>query len=192
MPYRKREFGKGGYFHVFNRGVNKEEIFFSKENYLYFLSLVRKYSELYSITIIAYCLMPNHFHLLLRQDNDVPISKFINVTLNAYVQGVNKQLDRKGPLFEGRFKHIKIENPKYLIHLCRYIHLNPVSAAIVKDPGDWANSNYLEWIGLRNGKLQDADFIASQFKDRKDYKSFCLDLIDEKELLKKLDKYLLE
>ncbi|MCD6334967.1 MAG: transposase [Candidatus Latescibacteria bacterium] len=66
--------------------------------------------------------MPNHYHFLLRQDGEVSLSRFINVAFNVYVQALNKQLERKGTLFEGRFKHVLVDKDEYILYLCRYIH----------------------------------------------------------------------
>ena len=192
MSSRNRTFAAGQYYHIFNRGINRESIFFRKENYLYYLRLLRKYSQLYFVTATAYCLMPNHYHLLLRQDGEVSISKLMQVIANSYVQGLNKQLGRKGTIFEGGFKHIHVEKEEYILHLCRYIHLNPVQAGLVRSPEEWAFSNYLEWIGKRQGKLKDIDFISSFFAIPEDYKRFVMELSVEEELKRKLQPYLLE
>ena len=126
MPKRAIQFTESNYYHVYNRGFNKKPIFFNESNYIYLLKLVQKYFNKYQTTVIAYCLMPNHYHFLLRQETEKSIGNAIRDIFNAYVQGLNKQTDRKGPLFEGRFKAIQIENESYLIHLCRYIHRNPI------------------------------------------------------------------
>jgi putative transposase len=153
MPYRNAEFTQGQYYHVYNRGAGKSKIFYTEDNYRYLLELMRRYLGKYGISVIAYCLMPNHYHFLLLQLTDMPISKFINVLFNAYVQALNLQQSRTGTLFEGRFKHVCVDEWKYLSHLCRYIHRNPVKAGLVIAPEDWAYSNFREWVGLRNSLL---------------------------------------
>lgn len=192
MPYRKNVFAKGCYYHAFNRGLNHQNIFFSDENYIYCLRLMKKYMSKYFVTIIAYCLMPNHYHFLLRQDSDIPISRFINTLFNAYVQALNKQRGRSGPLFEGRFKHVLVDRDEYLVHLIRYIHYNPVEAEIVMWPGDYVYSNYLEWIGKRDGEIVDRDLIRCYFPDASDYIKFVSEYHLEKEMMEKLEKYLLD
>ncbi|MFQ5865353.1 MAG: transposase [bacterium] len=192
MPYRKNEFYQGGYYHIFNRGVNRERVFFSEENYLYCLRLVRKYVERYFVSVIAYCLMPNHYHFILRQNSKKSLSEFMRVVFNAYVQAVNKQRGRMGTLFEGRFKHIHIDEDKYILHLCRYIHLNPVEAKLVRTPEEWPFSNYNDWVGKRNGKLIDANLIASYFKSPKEYERFVLESKIDEVNQRKLQTYLLE
>lgn len=176
MPYRNKNIDRDHYYHLFNRGVNKQNIFFSEENYTYCLRLLKKNSENYHIKIIAYCLMPNHYHLLVRQDGEQPVSRFIQSNFNSYVQALNKQIDRKGPLFEGRYKHVLVNRDEYLMHLMRYIHRNPVEAGFVSDPEDWIFSNYPEFIGQRNGRLVDLSVRDMYFNSRDDYKEFVEDL----------------
>ncbi|NQV37430.1 MAG: transposase [Candidatus Marinimicrobia bacterium] len=81
---------KGYYYHVYNRSIDKVLLFEDSADYKHFLSLIKKYSQLYSISINAYCLIPNHYHFLLYQKFDIPISKFLQSVNNAYVQGINK------------------------------------------------------------------------------------------------------
>ncbi len=192
MPHRKNTFAPGNYYHIYNRGAHRENIFLSDENFLYCLRLLRKYAQSYSVTVIAYCLMPNHYHFLLRQDGEVSLSKFINVAFNAYVQALNRQLGRKGTLFEGRFKHVLVDKDEYVLHLCRYIHLNPVKAGLVSRPEDWVYSNFREWIDRQQGRLKHAEFISSYFARPEDYQRFVMEYEFEKELAEKLQRYLLE
>jgi putative transposase len=190
MPYRNTEFTKGQYYHIYNRGAGKSKIFYNEENYKYLIKLIEKNCQKYDVGIITYCLMPNHYHFLLQQLTDEPISKFINVIFNGYVQALNRQQNRTGTLFEGRFKHILIDDWKYLIHLCRYIHRNPVKAGLVSKPEQWEFSNYKEWIGVRNGILKDEDFIKEHFENSNSYVQFVNDLEDEKKSLSKIGKYI--
>ena len=90
----------------------------------------------------------------------------------SYVQAVNKRYKRRGPLFEGRFRSKWIDDIDYLLHLCRYIHLNPVRAGLVKSPEDWIFSNYRDFVGLRNNGLIDRKFIKKYFTTANDYCNF--------------------
>jgi putative transposase len=119
--------------------------------------------------------MPNHFHFLLRQDSVVPLSRFVGLVFNAYVQAVNKQQNRHGPLFENRFKHSRIDRQEYLIHLCRYIHLNPVRAGLAGSPGEWPYSDYPEWVGDRAAWKYHAAAVSSNLRDSEDYRRFVLE-----------------
>jgi len=146
MPYRESVFAAGNYYHIYNRGTGRGLIFFNDDNYRYCLRLVKRYRAQYEVSILAYCLMPNHYHFLLQQDGDIPLSKFVNVLFNAYVQAVNRQRRRTDTLFEGRFRHAWVDREEYLIHLCRYIHLNPVKAGLVARPERWPYST-ITWTG---------------------------------------------
>jgi REP element-mobilizing transposase RayT len=189
MPYRSDVFVQGHYYHIYNRGAGKELIFFNPGNYEYLLRLVKRYCGRYGVTVITYCLMPNHYHFLLRQETEQALSKFINVLFNAYVQAVNRQQDRKGTLFEGRFRHVWVDREEYLIHLCRYIHLNPVKANLVSQIEDWLYSNYLEWIGQRTGTLKDAEFIRDRFPTPEAYRQFVADDQDSSQTRGSIAKY---
>jgi len=189
MPYRGDVFAAGHYYHIYNRGAGRGLLFFNPGNYEYCLRLVKKHHESYGVALIAYCLMPNHYHFLLRQESDQPLSKFINVLFNAYVQAVNKQQQRSGTLFEGRFRHVWVDREEYLMHLCRYIHLNPVKASLVSKPEDWPYSNYLEWIGQRAGTLKDKVFIRSRFPMSESYHSFVADWQSEEISRDLIEKY---
>jgi REP element-mobilizing transposase RayT len=105
MPYRGDTFTAGQYYHIYNRGAGKGQIFFNEGNYEYLLGLMKRYYQKHGATVIAYCLMPNHYLFLLRQDMVEPLSKFMQVLFNAYAQALNNQQERTGTLFEGRFRH---------------------------------------------------------------------------------------
>lgn len=183
---------KGFFFHFYNRGLEGNRIFFTPRNFYHCLRLVKKYATAYSISVIAYCLMPNHYHILIRQDGNYLPSKLIQSAFNAYVQAINKEQGRKGTIFEGRAKHILVDREDYLIHLCRYIHLNPVQAGLVQNPEDWIYSNYLDWIGERSGTLLDEKFIHDHFHSHWDYRDFVVDYVEDQDLTAEVADYVLE
>jgi len=172
MPRRKNEFIGGGYYHVYNRGAGRQSIFLTDAHYRHCLRLVQRYRVRYAVTVIVYCLMPNHYHFLLRQDVDIPISRFVGALFNAYAQAFNREQRRTGTLFEGRFKHVAVTEDLYLRHLCRYIHVNPMAAGLVATPEAWPYSNYQEWMGLRDGTLVDRRFIEQFWPTSADYRAF--------------------
>jgi REP element-mobilizing transposase RayT len=109
MARRKIQFAKGNYYHIYNRGCNREDIFRSEENYLFLLRRLKekinvlRTSEVRStscVTVIAYCLMPNHYHFLLRQETDVPLSELLQALFNSYSKAFNKMYQRNGTLFD--------------------------------------------------------------------------------------------
>lgn len=185
-------FLKGYIYHIFNRGCNKENIFFNEDNYIYLLKKIKGTYVKYGANILAYCLMPNHYHFLVRQVSDRPLSDWIQRLFNGYVQAVNRQQKRSGTLFQGTAKHILVNDGSYLIHLARYIHNNPVEANLVSQPQDWKYSNYAEWIGMRNGTLVDRGFVKCYFPTGADYRQFMQSYSIDEKLNNELKGYYLE
>jgi putative transposase len=175
MARRKVSFLPGHYYHIYNRGANREQIFRNEENYVFLLRKIKSYASELSITIIAYCMMPNHYHFLVRQEAETPLCQFIQAVFNSYTKAFNKAFGRSGTLFEGPFQAIHIEQESHLLHLCRYIHRNPLDAGLVTDPGEWPFSNYLEWIGRRTGSLVDRNFVQEHFPSSERYGNFVND-----------------
>ncbi len=172
MPARKLRFVRGRYYHIYNRGAGRQSIFLNHENYIYVLRLLKEVAAECLVTVIAYCLLPNHYHWLLRQDGDTPAGKVPTRVFGSYSQAFNLANHRTGALFEGRFKAIDVESDEYLHHLCRYIHANPVRHAIASDLELWPYSNYLEWIGKRNGTLIDRAFAQAHFGSAATYEKY--------------------
>jgi REP element-mobilizing transposase RayT len=166
-------------------------IFVCPDNYIYLLGKVKRLLGEVLVTVLAYCLMPNHYHFVLRQDSDVPISVFIQRLFQTYTQALNKQQGRSGPLFVGRFRHVHVDRDEYVVHLCRYVHLNPVTAGLVPDPADWPYSNYLEWIESRPGTLVDRAFVRQYFPTPDLYVTFVQDHIAP-HMAQQLRPYLLD
>lgn len=172
MSRRKIVFEKGKYYHVYNRGCNRITIFREEENYHFLTRRIQSASVNCNITVIAYCLMPNHYHLLVRQDAEKSVSDFVQKIFNSYTKAFNKRYGRSGTLFEERFEAKEVDSDEYLIHLVRYIHLNPLKAGLVSNCQDWEFSNYREWIGMRQSLLFDSDLVSTLFKDITSYTSF--------------------
>ena len=141
-----RIYFEGAWYHVMNRGVNKNEIFFKDTHRYEFLNLLGKTKEIYGIEIHAYCLMSNHYHLIIRtpRGNISQAMKYLNSTFAQYV---NLTMHRDGPLFRGRFKAIVVNADEYLVRLSRYIHLNPLEAKMVTSLLKFRWSSYLSYIG---------------------------------------------
>lgn len=159
-------------YHVYNRGAHKARIFADNDDYRRLLGLLEKYAKKYTVTVVAYCLMPNHYHLVLRQGFQGSISGFLKTTFNAYTQAINTLRNHSGTLFQGNAKGIPVDTDEYAMQLIRYIHLNPVMAKLVSHPEKWEFSDYREWIDLRKGSLFDPAFRLGYFPTGEDYKEF--------------------
>ncbi len=149
----ERDFFEGGYYHIYNRGNYGQKIFSDDADYIGYLERLRNAKEKSKATIICYCLMPNHIHLLLRQDSDVSISKLIQSMHTSYSMYYNKKHKKAGHLFQSRFKQKHIDDDEYLLQVSSYIHLNPVINGLVDRIEDYAWSSYPDYIGLREGTL---------------------------------------
>ena len=162
----------GRHYHLYNRGAHREQIFREEANYLFLLRTLKAQSRDLNIQIIAYCLMPNHYHLLVRQDGDTPAGLLPQRVFNSYTKAYNKRFAHSGTLFEGPYESIAVDTDEYLRHLCRYIYLNPVEGRLVRQPESWVYSNYLECIGQRKGTIVDLDFIRMHFVAPERYRAF--------------------
>ena len=140
--------------------------------------------------MIAYCLMDNHYHFLLRQDGDIEISKFMQAVFNIYTKAFNTKYKLSGTLFEGPYKAIHVDRDVYLFHLCRYIHRNPLEAGLVVKPEQWHYSNYAEFIGKRNGTLVDHEFVKMNFGSPEEYEDFVMNCVPPEKTQKELRHYL--
>jgi REP element-mobilizing transposase RayT len=181
----------GHYYHVYNRGVNRQRIFANDGNYRFLLRRAKSYLRDYDLSVIAYCLMPNHYHFLLRPGGDEALSRFIQRLFNSYSQAFNRQQGRSGTLFEGRAKSILVDEEGYILHLCRYIHLNPVKSQLVEHPHEWPYCNYLEWVEQRPGTLVDRAFVEAYLPTPADYELLVTADIDDS-LERELKPYCLD
>ena len=170
MPQRNIELCEGEYYHLYNRGNNRERIFFERENYLFFLRRLRKHL-VPILDIVAYCLMPTHYHLLVML-NEADLSHRMQLFSISYTKAMNKRYDRVGALFQGTFRAKHVDGNNYLVHLSRYIHLNPVIAGLVERAEGWEFSSYPEYIGIRNGTLPAPEIVLSQFPSPEAYREF--------------------
>ena len=180
----------GHYYHVYNRGCNRQRIFANDGNYVFLLQRAKSFLADYPLSVIAYCLMPNHYHFLLRPEVDGTLPRFIQRLFSSYTQAFNKQQGRSGTLFEGRAKSVLVDTDEYVLHLCRYIHLNPVGAGLVAHPGEWPYSSYPEWVERRDGTLVDRAFVRQYFLTAAEYEAFVMREVDPS-LEDKLEAYYL-
>ncbi|MBU1327306.1 transposase [Patescibacteria group bacterium] len=134
MPARKTIFSAQSFYHIYNRGHNKKSIFLHYKDYSRYLKRLEEFLTKHNVTLLAYCLMPNHLHLLLRQNDNESVDKFVHRLHTAYSMYFNKKYERVGSVFQGRFKAKLIDSEEYLLHVSRYIHLNPLEIVHAQGP----------------------------------------------------------
>lgn len=182
MTRREIPLKSGYYYHLYNRGHNRSAIFIQPENYIFFLGRLRKYilgqrskvsegPKVSHARVIAYVMMPNHYHLLVQAQTD-ELSHAMQLFGISYTKAMNNRFQRAGTLFQGSFQVKLVDRDEYLIHLSRYIHLNPVRAGLVKRPEDWIYSSYRDYVGLRSGTLPNPEIVLGQFADQDAYRAF--------------------
>lgn len=158
------------YYHIYNQGNNRENIFFEERNYEYFIKLMDKYISPLA-EIYAYCLLPNHFHLLLRVNDNVEQNKcaqaFSNF-FNAYAKAINKSYQRSGSLFKRKFSRIKVENEDYLKKLVLYIHTNAQHHGIIDSFEDYTHSSYKAYFSQKATNISKG-YILSLFEDIRNF-----------------------
>ena len=154
-----KEYALGAYYHIYNRGNGRKDIFLDDQDYYVYLNRLSKAKDKNGVTIISYCLMPNHIHLLLRQDTKKPVYKFISSVHTSYSMYFNKKYDDVGHLFQGRFKQKIVDKDEYLLHLSRYIHLNPIESRLVENLNNYRWSSYLDFVGERKDNLCKKEII---------------------------------
>ncbi|MEZ4737380.1 MAG: transposase [Caldilineaceae bacterium] len=177
MPRRNIQFVQGAYYHMYNRGAGRQSIFRTDDDYRRALFLIKEVSLRCKITLIAYCLLPNHYHWLVRQDGVAPANLLAKRVFGSYTRAFNNRYSRSGTLFEDRFDAKLVDTDEYLHQLCYYIHGNPVRHGIAAAPELWPYSNYPEWIGARNGTLVDHAFIQEHFGDGERYRQRVVDAL---------------
>ena len=139
---------EGAWYHIMNRGAARQTVFFTDEHREIFLQLLLEIHRRFQIEIHAYCLMGNHYHLLIRTPL-ANLSKAMRRLNSLYVRRLNKLLKRDGPLFRNRFKSIIVDSENYLLRVSRYIHLNPVKAGLVKKAEMYPWSSYAYYINSK-------------------------------------------
>lgn len=221
MPGRIIPLINNQFYHVLNRGVALQPVFLGKRNYERAMEAIFYYQnkntplsfstflklsgkrrgELieeirskkdFLVEIISFCLMPNHLHLLLKQLQENGTSIFMSNLTNSYTRYFNKVQKRIGPLFQGKFKAIRVESDEQLLHLSRYIHLNPFSGFVLKNLKEldsYPYSSFLEYLGKKNDGYCSKEIILANFKDEDDYKKFVYDQAKYQKELQKI-KYL--
>lgn len=220
MPYRKMPLAQGEIYHVFTKSIAGFKIFNSDKAYLRMIDTIAFYTlnkppckfslwqpdtkpdtkpaldlgkdEEKIVRILAYCLMPTHIHLILEQLKEKGISRFVNLILKSYSKYFNESHDRKGPLWEGRFKNVLVGSDEQLLHLTRYVHLNPVTSFLVNKPEDWQFSSYKEYMGSIDSSKGICNFSAHIDVDKSLYAKFVENQINYQRELRIIKHLILE
>lgn len=222
MPRRTIPLIVGEYYHIFNRGVEKRLTFTERRNYFRFMETVRYYrfsdqsiklsgylripllerlkgekkmsqSLKQLVSIISYVLMPNHFHFLVRQEMDDGVSDFIRNLTNSYTKYFNTKYDRVGPLFQGPFKCVLIEDDDQLLHVSRYIHLNPYTSLVIRSLEELTTlpwNSFSEYVSGKSSLCDQQIILSLLSKDS--YKKFVLNHGDYQKKLEYIKHLLLE
>jgi REP element-mobilizing transposase RayT len=228
---RKTSLSNGEYYHVYNRGVDKREVFIDEVDYRRFFTCLQEFKRsepigsLYELSlremkkgsstpmgvelpfsalveIVAYCLNPNHYHLIVKQISEKGIERFMQKIGTGYTNYFNKRYERSGALFQGKFKSIHIDSNEYLLHLSVYVNRNyrihgygdlDEEKTLLNQESEWTYCSATDYLGERQeGSLCNKDVILGQFKDVSAYKEF----LDSNTLYfkekKDFQKYLLE
>jgi putative transposase len=181
---------KDGIYHIYNRGVEKRQIFMDEEDYRIFLYFLKRYllspddvswrsdlhkewipdprwrSDLHEeIRLLCYCLMPNHFHLMIQQLQERSITEFMKRLGNAYIDYFNKKNKRVGSLFQGRYKAALVQKESHFLYLPYYIHNNPSELEDCDNPKNYSYSSYADYLGRRNTKWIFKEGLMEQFKE---------------------------
>ncbi|KKU87858.1 MAG: hypothetical protein UY16_C0017G0016 [Candidatus Gottesmanbacteria bacterium GW2011_GWA2_47_9] len=224
MPYRRRPIVVGETYHIFNRSIAREPIFlnqrehqraleviefysFSKPNLRFSfynrlptdqkLTFIKNLREIHkkSIELLVYCLMPNHAHFLIRQTETGGIERFMSNFQNSYAKYFNTKNKRSGALFQSMFKAVRIETDEQLLHVGRYVHLNPLTSYVVREKKDLEGypwSSYLEYIGKSTSPISNTKPILNFYSSIEEFKKFTLDQINYQRELNRVKHLTLE
>jgi putative transposase len=169
-------FTENNIYHIYNRGNNKQLLFFEEDNYLYFLTLIKKFIKP-RCEILAWCLMPNHFHFLIfansitvqyLEKGNIPsqrINEGIRLALSSYTKGINKRYNRTGNLFQQKTKSKCVCEGKgnYVLAAFHYIHQNSWKAGLVNKIEDWQYSSFKDYANFRKGNLCNKELSVQLF-----------------------------
>lgn len=217
MPSKNsiKDYRAQSFYHIYNRGAGGQKIFLTENDYNVFLSYFKiaitpekdlsskdteyiqsknaqrklRLLDLSSeVELIAFCLLPNHFHLLIYQHNERGIEKLMRSIMTAYVMYFNRTYSNSGRLFQGSYKASLIDSDPYLMHITRYIHLNSIDVGL--DVGDYEHSSYQYYLGSKKAAWVKPDRVLGMYRDASDYSKFVNSYKDTKSSIDTLKKEL--
>jgi len=224
MPQRICPIVEGEIYHVFNRSVAGQPIFFNNKDYLRAFEVLKYYSfikpglrfshynrlpinektkfldELVNnhdkqIDLLSYCLMPNHFHFLIKEINKNGISTLMRNFQDSYAKYLNIKKKRHGALFQSMFKAVRIENDEQLNHVCRYIHLNPYMSFVVNSKADLEKypwSSFPEYLEIINTGIINKNLIKNYYSSINEFKAYTYNEVEYRRMLKEFEYYYLD
>ncbi|MCL4390514.1 MAG: transposase [Patescibacteria group bacterium] len=204
MPQKNsvKHYYENGFYHIYNRGVEKRDIFLDRDDYLTFLHLLKmalspapkqgatlkvasgrlipivKKNFYLKMDLLAFCLMPNHFHFLIRQTTPTVMTEFMRSICTCYAMYFNKKYERVGSLFQGIFKAVDIDDENYLLWVSRYIHRNPDNFQnyLYSSYGDYLGERHTAWLNTK--PILDC-FSSAEMRKIPNYQKFVGDEIKE-------------
>ena len=208
---RKTQFVNGEFYHIFNRGIDKRNIFSDFEDFYRFFQSINHFNTIEPIgsiyensfskdsskkqkklvNFICYCVNPNHYHFLLEQIADDGIEKFMHRVGTGYTKYFNNKYERSGYLFQGPFKSVHIDSNEYLLHVSAYINLNTKVHQLGSSASKFSKSSWDEYINNKDGFCE-KDIILGQFKNLGEYKDFAESSLKDIRERKEMEKFLLE
>ena len=202
---------EGEFYHVYNRGVDRRIIFPHKRDFDRFLESMKIFNTKENIgnltrhdnkkvkerlvDFIAYCINQNHFHFIITPLIKNGIEKFMHKLCMGHSKYFNAKYQRSGTLFQGKFKAVRIETEEQLLHVSRYIHLNPCTAYVIKNIGDLENysfSSYPEYLGKTSLQFCNKEMIFNYFKSKRLYQDFVFNQADYQRRLEEIKHLVLE
>ena len=210
-----KQFAAGECYHIYNRGNAKMDIFRDAQDYQNFLKRLEMVLGLAepveasgrsqrkalvrleplpkgSFSVVSYCLMPNHFHILIKQNGDISISKLMAKLTTSYAMYFNKKYNRVGGIFQDKFKAVPVDTDQYLQWLSVYIHQNPPVAGLIEKPEDWPWSSYSSCISNKEDIICDTSIILENYKNSDEYKAFVESSFDIIKQYKDVDDLLMD
>lgn len=172
MPRISRTTYQKGFFHIMSQGIEKNKIFKTNKEKEKYVHLIEKYLKDYDISIIAYCVMTNHVHLLIYTNDILEISKFMKVLNSSYGTFYNKINNRVGFVYRNRFQSQYIYDNSYLKNCIKYIHMNPVKANMVKSESEYNFSSYNSYIENKENSIINKEKIIDIFQKKEYIKEF--------------------
>jgi hypothetical protein len=214
MGYRKTPLANDEFYHIFNRGVDKRDIFTDTGDLDRFLQSMQEFNSVTPIgsiyehsfaknkeekeplvSVVCYCLNPNHYHFILKQNIDDGISAFMKSVAGGYTKYFNNRYRRSGSLFQGPYQAVHIEDNEQLLYVSTYVNLNDRVHQLGNPVSKLIRSSWREYTESVSPDICDKDILLGQFRDKDEYKAFALaslgDLIDKKRRDKEIEELLL-